>query len=193
MEPVMTENFLDLLVPLYFFKIIMSEKTKNKFSIFIFTTITFFIVILDYYVKSAIEAKPLYYNYPLVGKFISIFHLRNFGGAFSILQNQKLFFILMGILIPILLFIFMRKYIFSDMKYLISCAFISGGAFGNLLDRFLYGYVVDYIAVGTFPVFNISDSFITVGAVCLGLLLLFEKDKKEDNKKENIEDLKCTE
>ena len=191
----MTENFLDLLVPLYFFDI-MSEKTKNKFSIFIFTTITLFIVILDYYVKSAIEAKPLYYNYPLVGKFISIFHLRNFGGAFSILQHQKIFFILMGIFVPIILFIFLRKKIFSDIKYLIATAFISGGAFGNLLDRFLYGYVVDYIAVGTFPVFNISDSFITVGAVCLGLLLLFEKDKKEDDKtenKENIEDLKCTE
>ena len=42
----------------------MSEKTKNKFSIFIFTTITFFIVILDYYVKSAIEAKPLF----IIGK-----------------------------------------------------------------------------------------------------------------------------
>ena len=173
----------------------MSEKTKNKFSIFIFTTITLFIIVLDYYVKSAIEATPLYYTYPLVGKFISIFHLRNFGGAFSILQHQKIFFILMGIFVPIILFIFLRKKIFSDVKYLIATAFISGGAFGNLLDRFLYGYVVDYIAVGTFPVFNISDSFITVGAVFLAIIMFFEKEKKEDDdvKKEENEDLKCTE
>ena len=173
----------------------MSDKTKKKFSIFIFTLITSFIIILDYYVKSAMEATPLYYRYPLVGNFISIFHLRNFGGAFSILQNQKIFFILMGIFVPVILFIFMRKYIFSDIKYLIACAFISGGAFGNLLDRFLYGYVVDYISVGTFPVFNISDSFITVGAIFLAILMFFEKEKKEDgdSKKEDNEELKCTE
>jgi signal peptidase II len=58
----------------------------------------------------------------------------------------------------------------------ISLGLILGGAFGNVIDRILLGYVVDFIRVGWWPVFNVADSAITVGAAVLALFLLLTPD-----------------
>jgi signal peptidase II len=56
-----------------------------------------------------------------------------------------------------------------------------GGALGNLVDRLTQGYVTDFISVGTFPVFNVADSSITVGVIVLILAVwLQEKRQKEE-------------
>ena len=63
-----------------------------------------------------------------------------------------------------------------------SLALIFGGALGNLLDRILYGKVVDFIDVGLhsmrWPIFNVADSAVTVGMVILAWLILFDKSEK---------------
>ena len=56
-------------------------------------------------------------------------------------------------------------------------AIMLGGAIGNLIDRFTLGYVLDFIAVGRFPVFNIADSCVTVGVGLLILALVLEEKK----------------
>jgi len=66
-----------------------------------------------------------------------------------------------------------RKNIF----FLVACGLIIGGAFSNLYDRVFLGFVVDYIDVRVWPVFNLSDSAISVGAFFL-LLNEFKKPKK---------------
>ena len=159
----------------------MSEKNKIKSYAVIFIGIVLFISILDYYVKCSIESTPLYSVIYNIGSFVSIIHVRNYGGAFSILQHKTAFLAAMGLIVPIALFAIMRKLIFADLRYLTACALITGGALGNLIDRLAYGYVVDYIAVGTFPVFNISDSFITVGAFFLAFLVFFNKTEDKTN------------
>ena len=72
----------------------------------------------------------------------------------------------------------------AKKKY-VSChiylSFILCGAIGNLIDRVLYGYVVDfiYISIINFPIFNIADIFVTVSTVLIACLLLF-KYKEDD-------------
>jgi signal peptidase II len=77
----------------------------------------------------------------------------------------------MGILIPIFLLLFMRKKL-GDLRYLIPSAMIIGGAIGNLIDRLAFGYVIDFLQFGSFPVFNVADSFITTGVILLSFSML---------------------
>jgi signal peptidase II len=58
----------------------------------------------------------------------------------------------------------------------LSLGLIIGGAIGNVIDRIRLGYVVDFIEIGWWPIFNVSDSAITVGATILALVLLFEPE-----------------
>jgi signal peptidase II len=66
-----------------------------------------------------------------------------------------------------------------DRWMLVGLVLVLGGALGNLVDRlarspgFLRGHVVDFVAVGWFPVFNVADSCITVGAIILVVRMLF--------------------
>jgi len=105
-----------------------------------------------------------------------IFHLtyvRNFGAAFSILQNQRVFFILSTsfVVIGIFWFIITKKYPSTLVLY--SLIFIAGGAIGNLMDRIRFGYVVDFFDFKVFPVFNIADMSIVLGAILLGYYYIF--------------------
>ena len=58
----------------------------------------------------------------------------------------------------------------------VAIALLLGGAFGNLIDRFLRGYVVDFIAIGTWPNFNLADSFICVAVLLV--IVFYYKIKK---------------
>ena len=62
--------------------------------------------------------------------------------------------------------------------YTIALSLILAGALGNLIDRLLYGYVIDFLDFRVWPVFNVADSAITIGAVILGWVILFNKEKK---------------
>ncbi len=105
-----------------------------------------------------------------------IFHLtliRNRGAAFGILKNQAPLFIFISIFAVILIYSALRnnkhkKYSF----YNISLALILSGALGNLIDRLRLGYVIDFLDFRIWPVFNVADSAITVGAILLGWTIL---------------------
>ena len=55
---------------------------------------------------------------------------------------------------------------------------IVGGGISNLVDRFIYGYVIDFFSFGSFAIFNIADVGITLGCVFLMLIVIFEKERK---------------
>ncbi len=61
------------------------------------------------------------------------------------------------------------------MSYSISLSFILAGALGNLIDRLFLGYVIDFLDFRIWPVFNVADSAITVGAILLGYSILKKK------------------
>ena len=108
-----------------------------------------------------------------VTSFLNIVNVRNKGVSFSFLSNDsqimQYFIMLMVSAIVLWLLLWLRKE--KDCWVRLSLAFIIGGAFGNLLDRFAYGAVVDFIDFHIFglhwPAFNIADTFICVGAFIL--------------------------
>lgn len=110
-------------------------------------------------------------------------YLENSGAAFGILQNQKWFFLAAGCLIILLvtcLFIrlpFTRK--FAPMR--LACILIVAGALGNMIDRALHRYVIDffYFKLIDFPIFNVADIYVTVTTAVILLMVLFYY-KEED-------------
>lgn len=91
--------------------------------------------------------------------------VKNFGIAFGIGVPK---FLIMSAVILVLLFLsfmFDRAYREKDIQRQLSLAMIFVGAVSNLIDRVQYGYVIDYIHVKFFSVFNVADIFITLGAV----------------------------
>ncbi|NMM05929.1 signal peptidase II [Polaromonas sp.] len=109
-----------------------------------------------------------------VTSFFSIVRVHNTGAAFSFLASasgwQRWFFTGIGI-VAALFIIWMLKSHAGQKLFSFAMACILGGAVGNVVDRTLHGYVVDFLDFHYgnwhFPAFNIADSAITVGAVCL--------------------------
>jgi signal peptidase II len=105
--------------------------------------------------------------------------VHNRGAAFGILKNQLFLFILSSIFAIILIYFNLKKSRNKNKLSLnnLALGLILSGAIGNLIDRLLLGYVVDFLDFRVWPVFNVADSAITVGAVLLAWSLL--KDSRE--------------
>lgn len=111
--------------------------------------------------------------------------LHNTGAAFSMLADasgwQRPFFIGLGLAMSALLLVWIWRSPRGDKLLPLALALILGGAIGNVIDRVIHGYVVDFIHVhwgaAYFPAFNIADSAITVGAVLMILDAFREKRK----------------
>lgn len=104
---------------------------------------------------------------PLIPGFIQLTSIRNRGAAFGILQNQRLFFIVVTAIVLIGIIIYLYK-IYRKQKFLASAlALIFGGALGNFVDRAFNGEVVDMLEFTfiNYPVFNMADVFIVTGVV----------------------------
>ena len=109
--------------------------------------------------------------------------LHNTGAAFSILAGasgwQRGFFIALGSIVSVALVVWLWRLPRGERLLPISLALIVGGAIGNVIDRVVHGYVVDFIHAhwggAYFPAFNIADSAITIGAVLLMLDAFREK------------------
>ena len=108
-----------------------------------------------------------------------IFHLtliHNRGAAFGILKNQVPLFIITSIAAIALIYFNLKKIGYKKFSiYSISLSLILAGALGNLIDRLLLGYVVDFLDLRIWPVFNVADSAITIGAILLGYSIFKER------------------
>ena len=104
-------------------------------------------------------------------------YLENRGAAFGILQGQKgVFLICTALVLAILAFYYNRMPV--EKRYLpmrIVGILLGAGAVGNLIDRMMQSYVVDflYFKLIDFPIFNVADCYVTVGAILLAILILF--------------------
>lgn len=97
-------------------------------------------------------------------RFLSFNYTENTGAAFGILKNQNLFLIIISILVISLIIYYLNK---ASEKDKLALTFIFAGTFGNLIDRVLHGFVIDFIDFHFWPVFNIADSSNVVGALLL--------------------------
>ncbi|HXK69751.1 MAG: signal peptidase II [Caldisericia bacterium] len=105
--------------------------------------------------------------------FLEIIFVKNEGIVFGLFSNNNLnnIFIITSIISLIIILTFYRYAKNSPLTYFLSM--ILGGAIGNIIDRILYGYVIDFIKVDSFYVFNIADASITVGTILLIIYILF--------------------
>lgn len=129
-------------------------------------------VLLDQIIKIAVDRTLPFQEAVEVIPMLALYRTYNYGVAFSMLSGMDGWFIvgMRLIIVAFVLWLWRRTdkhRTFAHLGY----AFIIAGALGNILDRFLYGHVVDYILFYTetwsFAVFNLADIFITTGAGCV--------------------------
>jgi len=148
-------------------------------------SVAFVTLLLDQISKYLITAHfKLYESVPLFENFFAITYVRNKGAAFSLLANSSIripFFITVSIVASILLFWYYSR---IDKKLLAQrwgFSLVFAGAIGNLIDRIRFGEVVDFLDAHWYqhhwPVFNIADSAICIGAALL-LLDYWRQGKK---------------
>ncbi|MEL6093620.1 signal peptidase II [Bartonella schoenbuchensis] len=133
----------------------------------------FITVLLDQAIKFwVIQTIPLEAKIPLL-PFISLYHVRNSGIAFSFLSSFSHWGIIAFTLIIIVFLLWFWKNIERD-KILthFGIVLILGGAIGNLIDRVRFHYVTDYISfhidgIFSFAIFNLADTFITLGSIAV--------------------------
>ena len=110
-------------------------------------------------------------------------YVENYGAAFGILQNARWFFLVLALLgVGIIVWFLLKRP--HNLLLRSSLSLIAAGALGNAIDRLFRGFVVDFIQLDfiDFPVFNIADICICVGAGLLILyVLLFDKKKEESH------------
>ena len=107
-----------------------------------------------------------------------IVHWYNSGAAFGMFQNGNLVFTTLAILVVIAIIYYFPQVEAEDWTLKVAMGLQLAGAAGNLIDRLLMGKVTDFISVGSFPVFNVADSSITVGVIVL-LLGVWIKERQE--------------
>jgi len=139
--------------------------------------IVFLILLLDQLSKVlATQNILLNESLPVIDNVFHLTLIHNKGAAFGIFKNQTVLFILVSLLAIVIILYNLKK---KKEKRLgisvVSLALILGGALGNFIDRVLLGYVVDFLDFRIWPVFNIADSAITVGAILLGYTILKSK------------------
>ena len=144
-----------------------------KKKITILSIISFLIIVIDRVVKILVNRYiPLNKTVNVIKNVLYLTDVHNEGAAFSIMYGLR--YILIAISIAFLVLII--YYMYKKKKYNIEFALIIGGLLGNLIDRIVFGYVIDYIGVIIFkyyfPIFNIADALIVIGAI----ILLFRKD-----------------
>jgi len=147
---------------------------RNTTSHWVWLGLSLVVLLADQFTKVLIVS-----SYPLgegfaVTSFFNIVRVHNEGAAFSFLASaggwQRWFFTGLGVVAAAVMVWMLKKHPGQKLfGFAIAC--ILGGAIGNVIDRVLYGYVVDFLdfhyAGIHFPAFNIADSGITLGAACL--------------------------
>jgi len=128
---------------------------------------------------------------PIIKDVIHLTYVENRGAAFGMLANHRWVFIIIStVTIVLLLYLLFSGRLSSNKLYTVSVAMIISGGIGNMIDRTLLGYVVDFIdfRLINFAVFNGADSFVCVGAGILMLGLVLDIIAESKKQKQNTED-----
>ena len=153
----------------------LSRSSGNSSSTWLWLGIAFAVMLIDQVTKALVvrdfqlgESRP-------VTSFFDLVRLENTGMAWSLLANaggwQRWFFIALALAASGFMVVLLRRNA-TQKLFSFAIAMIMGGAVGNVIDRMTRGAVVDFISMHwhrayTFPAFNLADSAITLGAICL--------------------------
>jgi len=157
------------------------SSTYSFFSIHpggIFSHVSIAVFLLDQLVKTIIQKSIPFLSEIRLTSFFSIAHVRNTGVAWGMLQGIQLIPVVFALAVVFGILLYQDKLFKQPRIVQVACALILGGALGNLFDRLLYGFVVDYISFSFWPAFNVADS-----ALCIGALLLVYNELVESSRK----------
>lgn len=152
-----------------------------------YLTVAMAVLFLDQLIKYLIRLK--FYPGESIPVIRDIFHLtyvQNTGAAFGILAERRLFFIIFSLLVIIALPLFLRRLLEIEARnylFSLSLGLIIGGAAGNLADRIIFGYVIDFLDFRIWPVFNMADSAIVVGSLLL-FIVVWKAGEADERKQE---------
>ncbi len=146
--------------------------------------ISFGCLLLDQITKLLIITKMnLNDSISIIKSFFSITYVRNYGAAWSILEGNTFFLILIAIIAIAFIYIYFIKNKHLSILEIIIYGMLIGGILGNLVDRLIYNYVIDFLDFNIlgykFPVFNIADILIVVSTSLMILMIIRESDKNE--------------
>ena len=141
--------------------------------------ITFLLVLLmDQLTKYlVVENFVLGETMPLLKNVFHFTYVRNQGAAFGILQGQQWFFIVVTIAVLGAIIIFYKDLPLHNIWNRVALGLAIGGAIGNLIDRVRLGYVIDFIDLRVWPVFNIADSSVVIAVAIFSYWLLIIDSK----------------
>lgn len=129
-------------------------------------------------VRSLLSFSEMWSPWDWLAPYARIVHWKNSGAAFGMLQGFGDIFMILAILVAGAIVFYFPRVPREDWPLRLAMGLQLGGALGNLTDRLTQGYVIDFISVGNFPVFNVADSSISVGAAIL-ILSIWIKDRSE--------------
>ena len=151
------------------------------------STVVLLVVLCDILTKYLVInlLVPLERSVTVIPFVLDFTYVENRGAAFGMLSDHRWIFMLVSVVFIALLTYVLVKSRKEHPLFTVSLSLVLGGGIGNMVDRIFLGYVVDFIEVTfvDFAVFNIADSAITVGMICLVVYLvffdksLFRKDK----------------
>jgi signal peptidase II len=152
------------------------QSSGNGPSLWLWLGVALVVILLDQFSKTLIQGDFAYGETRTITSFFNVVRVHNTGAAFSFLAGasgwQRWFFVGLGAAASAVIVWLLKKHP-AQKLFCFAIAMILGGALGNVIDRLWHGYVVDFIqlhyAGRAFPSFNLADSAITLGAICLVL------------------------
>ena len=150
--------------------------------------ISLLLVVIDQAVKILVISKmALQQSIQVINNFFNITYVRNTGAAWSILSGN----VLLLIIVSIVALIGIYYYLIRDKKLnridIISYSMLIGGIIGNLIDRVIHGYVIDYLDFKifnyNFPIFNIADTLIVISIIIIGISLIVGEYREQNKNK----------
>ncbi len=139
-----------------------------------------FLLIIDQIIKIVIDKTMMYGEIKtVISNFFYVTKVYNDGAAWSVLQGNVIFLVIIAIFSMIFLLKY-EKYFENKYRNIMAFGLVYGGLCGNLLDRIMYGHVIDYFKIlfgsYSFPVFNLAD----IAIVCGFILIIYSVIKGED-------------
>ena len=133
------------------------------------------VIIIDQLTKRVVDTSMSLYQSIELAPYFQLTYLRTQGAAFSFLSGaggwQRWFFIGLAVAASVFICFWLKKLNRTQRWEAIAWSLVLGGALGNLIDRILYGYVIDFLDVHAgewhWPAFNVADSAITAGVIML--------------------------
>ena len=132
--------------------------------------LTILVILVDFFSKYMVsKLMTVNETINLIDNFFRITYVKNTGAAFSMFSNNTILVIIISVVVIGFLLFYIYKNKGNNKLENVSYAFILGGAIGNLIDRLVYGYVIDFLDLEILsynaPIFNLADTFIVIGVI----------------------------